>query len=283
MVLGQERFTMTNVLIDTSEDALRRVSEEHYFDSFLCFSVVPDVEVYQGEDMIRLASPGIPNRVTNTVLRCRLSTGEVDSAIEETNDYFRSRGVMPHWRLCPGDLPTDLEQRLVTKGFALGEERPAMAVDLKTLNENIRTREGLKIERIDNAETMKEKHGWIRRLGEGKTLGALIMDLWTRYGFDLESDMQHYLGLINGEPVSWASVFYATGVAGIYAVGTVPAARRQGFGSAITLRALLDARERGFRVGMLQSSQMGINLYRRLGFTTCFTIKTYIPSSPRPE
>lgn len=274
---------MTNVFTDTSEDALSRVSEEHYFDSFLCFSVVPDVEVYQGEDMIRVASPGIPNWLTNTVLRCRLSAGEVDSAIEETNDYFRSRGVMPYWRLCPGDLPADLEQYLVRQGFSLGEEQPAMAIDLKKLNENIRTREGLKIERIDDAETMKEKHGWIRGLGEYKTLGSLLMDLWTRYGFDFESDWQHYLGLLKGEPVSWASVFYATGVAGIYAVGTVPAARRQGIGSAITLRALLDARERGYRVGMLQSSQMGFNLYRRLGFTTCFTIKTYIPSSPRPE
>lgn len=268
---------MTNVLTDTSKDALRRVSEEHYFDSFRCFSVLPDVEVYQGEDMIRLASPGIPNWLTNTVVRCRLSTGEVDSAIEETNDYFRSSGVMPHWRLCPGDLPTDLEQRLLKQGFSLEEEQPAMAVDLKQLNETIRTREGFKIERIDHAGTMKEKHGWIRASGEGKTLGALLMDLWTRYGFDLESDWQHYLGLLNGEPVSWASVFYATGVAGIYAVGTLPAARRQGFGSAITLRALLDARERGYRVGMLQSSQMGVNLYRRLGFATCFTIKTYLP------
>ena len=99
---------MINVFTDTSEDARSRVSEEHYFDSFLCFSAVPDVQVHKGEDMIRLASPGIPNWLTNTVLRCRLSTGKVDATIEESNDYFRSRGVMPHWRPCPGDVRTDL-------------------------------------------------------------------------------------------------------------------------------------------------------------------------------
>ncbi|MGH2606372.1 MAG: GNAT family N-acetyltransferase, partial [Anaerolineales bacterium] len=94
-----------------------------------------------------------------------------------------------------------------------------------------------------------------------------------------ESRWQHYLAMLNGRAVSWASVFYATGVAGIYAVGTAAEARRQGIGSAVTLRALLDARERGYRVGMLQSSEMGYNVYRRLGFETCFRIKTYVPAA----
>jgi predicted acetyltransferase len=102
--------------------------------------------------------------------------------------------------------------------------------------------------------------------------------LWTVYGFDTTSDWQHYIGLLNGQPVSWASVFYATGVAGVNAVGTLPEARRQGIGSAITLRRLLEARERGYRVGVLQSSRMGYNLYRRLGFQACFKIKTYVPA-----
>ncbi|MDX1665458.1 MAG: GNAT family N-acetyltransferase, partial [Candidatus Promineifilaceae bacterium] len=180
--------------------------------------------------------------------------------------------------LCPGDLPANLEQRLEKKGLSLAEEQPAMAVDLQRLNEGARRPDGLIIERITVAAMMKEKHGWIRGSGSGKTLGTLLLDLWTAYGFDSESDWQHYLALLNGEPVSWASVFYATGVAGIYAVGTVPQARRQGIGSAITIRALLDARERGYRIGVLQSSQMGYNVYRQLGFETCFKIRTYTPA-----
>jgi ribosomal protein S18 acetylase RimI-like enzyme len=268
---------MANIFEDLSAEALSRVSVEHYFDSFTCFSVVHNVEVYQGEDMIRVVSAGIPNWLTNTVLRCRIPDDRVDRVIDETNEYFYAKGVVPYWRLCPGDLPDDLEVRLANKGFALEAEEPAMAVDLMQLDQPMKTPEGLMIEHVSDAATMKEKHIWITQLGMGKSLGSLLMEMYSAYGFDPASDWQHYIGFLDGKPVSCASVFYAAGVAGIYAVITLPEAQRQGIGSTMTLKALLEARDRGYRVALLQSSEMGYNVYRRLGFKTCFKIKTYVP------
>jgi ribosomal protein S18 acetylase RimI-like enzyme len=266
---------MVNIFTGTSVDGLKDISIAHYIDSFTCFSVVPGIEVYQADDMIRILSPGSPNRLTNTVLRCRLAAEDADAAIDETVEFFQSKGVKPYWRLCPGDLPADLEPRLIYKGFTLVDEQPAMAVDLTKLKDDLKTPEGLIIKHITDLSSMKAKHGWIRQLGTGKTLGTLIVDFWSAFGFGPDSDWQHYLGVIGGRPVSWASVFYCTGVAGIYAVGTIPEARRQGIASAITLNALLEALKRGYKIGVLQSSQMGYNMYRRLGFETCFSIKTY--------
>lgn len=269
---------MANIFADLSEDALSRVSKDHFFDSLTCFSVLPDVEVYKGDDMIRVVSPGIPNFLTNAVFRCLLSADNVDAVIDETDEYFSSRGVAPHWRLCPGDLPADLEEHLAKKGFSLEAEEPAMAVDLEKLNQDIRTPDGFMIERVTDAATLKEKNVIISRFGMGRSLGSLLVDLFSAYGFDSDSDWQHYIGVLNGKPVSCSSAFYARGVAGIYMVATQPEARRQGIGSATTLQALLDARERGYRVGVLQSSEMGHTVYRRLGFATCFKIKTYVPA-----
>lgn len=279
--LQMKGFTMENVFDDLSADALSKVSAEHYFDSFTCFSVVPEVEVYEGEDMIRVVSPGIPNWLTNTVLRCRLSGDNVDSVIDETNEYFYSKGVLPYWRLCPGDLPDDLEARLAKEGFSLEAEQPAMAVDLSKLDQDIKMPDGFMIQHVTDAATMKEKHIWINQFGPGKTLGTLLMNMFSAYGFDSASAWQHYIGVLNGKPVSCASLFYATGVVGIYAVITLAEARRQGIGSATTLHALLDARRRGYRVGLLHSSEMGYNIYRRLGFEACFTIKTYVAPEPQ--
>ena len=87
--------------------------------------------------------------------------------------------------------------------------------------------------------------------------------------------MRNYLGYLNGEPVSTSCVFFGGGAAGIYNVATLPEARGKGLGAAITLQPLLDARQAGYRVGTLQSSDMGFNVYKKLGFRHLCQIENF--------
>lgn len=64
-------------------------------------------------------------------------------------------------------------------------------------------------------------------------------------------------------------------VAGIYHVATLSSARGRGFGSALTHAALLHAVERGAREAALQSSELGLSVYRSLGFREHCALSMY--------
>jgi GNAT superfamily N-acetyltransferase len=140
-----------------------------------------------------------------------------------------------------------------------------MAVHLMALNEELITPSNLTIELVGDVKTLEQ---WIQALTIGygipASVGNLLLDSLASLGSELP--WRHYTGWLAGRPVACSSLLLGAGVAGVYAVGTVPEARGQGIGAALTLAALREARAMGYRIGILGSSQMGLGLYRRLGF-----------------
>ena len=59
---------------------------------------------------------------------------------------------------------------------------------------------------------------------------------------------------------------YASGVAGIYFVSTLKDARRRGIGSTTSFRPLLDAKKKGYHWAILHTSEMGYEMYKKMGF-----------------
>jgi len=102
---------------------------------------------------------------------------------------------------------------------------------------------------------------------------SITFDLWMQLGLDLP--IRNYLGYLNGKPASTSTVFYGGGAAGIYCVSTLPEARGKGIGAAVTIKPLLDAQELGYRIGVLQSSEMGFNVYKKLGFRHLCQIENF--------
>jgi ribosomal protein S18 acetylase RimI-like enzyme len=66
-------------------------------------------------------------------------------------------------------------------------------------------------------------------------------------------------------------------VAGIYNVTTVPEARGRSLGRAVTAEAIVEAVRRGRRLAVLGSSDMGLPVYRRLGFREVSRLRSYAP------
>jgi ribosomal protein S18 acetylase RimI-like enzyme len=138
----------------------------------------------------------------------------------------------------------------------------------------MQTVEGLEIRAVGDEESLRTwTHTFTLGYGLPPDWEPSIYELWIKLG--LEFPVRNYLGYWNGGPVATSSVFFGGGVAGIYSVSTLPEARGKGIGTAMTLRPLEDAREMGYRIGILQSSEMGFNVYKSIGFRHLCQIENF--------
>jgi ribosomal protein S18 acetylase RimI-like enzyme len=84
---------------------------------------------------------------------------------------------------------------------------------------------------------------------------------------------------LDGESVAASLAFDRDGDCGVYNVGTLGRARRRGFGSAVTLLALHEARDRGCTTASLQATPMAERLYAALGFRDLGRYLEYVPGT----
>jgi len=192
---------------------------------------------------------------------------ETDSSfLEDCIQYFREQSVPVFtWWTEPHMSRPDWEPFLSQQGFGFSNDTPGMAVDLQELNETVQTVDGLEVREVTDEESLRN---WAHIFTVGYGLPAEwetpVYEMCAKLGLDFP--IYNYLGYRNGEPVATASLFFGAGVAGIYSVSTLPEARGQGIGAAVTLYPLQKAREMGYRIGVLQSSEMGYKVYKKLGF-----------------
>ncbi len=220
---------------------------------------------FQNDKFTRWRAP-IPHPWFNGVLSSQPPEEQDQAFIEETIQYFRTQQVSTFtWWMEPHFNCSDWVPMLSRYGFASLTDTPGLAMELEALPERVQPVDGLEVRLVDGEEMV---HVWgatfTRGYGMPPEWEPAIHDIAVKLGSDFP--VRNYLGYWNGEPVATSSLFFGAGVAGIYNVSTLPRARRKGIGAALTLRPLQDARERGYRIGVLQSSALGFPVYRQLGF-----------------
>ena len=152
-----------------------------------------------------------------------------------------------------------------------------MAIDLLKLNKQFQPLPELTIKTVDDPESLRT---WSNVLAKGFDMpgfaGKAFFNFYSSAGLGTHSPVRHYIGWLDGEPVATSSLFFGAGVAGIYNLATIPSARRQGGGSSTIMKPLQEARKLGYRAGILQSSEMGVSVYRRLGFREYCRLSHYV-------
>jgi len=265
---------MNYIQTDLSEEALVTAIRANLCDFYRHLSRSDPREHLEAEKFTRWCS-SLGHPWFNGVLSSHPPEENDETFIEETIRYFRSKNVGAFtWWMEPHLSASVWEASLSKHGFGFSHDTPGMAADLQTLNESMQPVDGLEIRLVAEAESLR---AWARifTLGYGLPPGweTSIYELWLRLG--LGFPMQNYLGTLNGEPVATSCLFFGGGAAGIYSVSTMPKARGKGIGAALTLKPLHDAREMGYRIGVLQSSEMGYGVYKKLGFRHLCQIENF--------
>jgi GNAT superfamily N-acetyltransferase len=223
---------------------------------------------------VRWAIGNSPIDYHNCVVHAALTQNEADREIEASLQRMREHEVPGSWHVGPSMRPPDLGRRLIAHGFEYGGDDIGMAVDLSALPHEVPVPDDFVIERVRDEAGLA---AWVEALGSGFGEGPVeaewVGEMYRRLGF--EGPWRHYLGRVDEEPVATATSFFGAGVAGIYFVCTVERARRRGIGARITLAALSEARDLGYSVGVLGSSEMGYPVYRGLGFEEYCRIGLY--------
>jgi GNAT superfamily N-acetyltransferase len=202
----------------------------------------------------------------NTIWRAEFAPEEADARIEAIKADFMSRQLPLTWSVDPNSRPADLGERLKARGL-YAESDQCLAADLLALNEDLPYPDGLRIEEVADADSLR---AWAETdasvFGMGQAYAEGVTAIEGAHGFDPALPRRMYLGWYQDRPVATVNVFLGGGVAGFYGVTVVEPFRRRGIGSAMMLRALRWARGKGYRVAVLGASEMGRSMYERVGF-----------------
>jgi GNAT superfamily N-acetyltransferase len=268
---------MKNILSELSarksvKSAIKANWEAYHY----CMAKSPNVELSIGRYLTWLMTD-LPDHFMNLVVCSQLPSEGADELIESALAHFRSMKIGKlSWQAQEGVPSAAIYKILLAHGLTFRESfATEMAVDLSVLPEELPAHPGLRIVPVVDGNALRQ---WIHVASIGFRISKKFEKVWYDFFVDavFDGQFQTYLALLNGKPVGTSQLFLSEGVAGIYNVTCIPEARGQGIGSAITLAPLLKARELGYRIGILQASQRGYGVYRRLGFQDFGELSLYL-------
>jgi GNAT superfamily N-acetyltransferase len=271
---------------DTSPESLREAIEADMVATRLIGGELPLDARFDPDASWVIGPPGDPFR--SVVVSTHFSGADADRRIAEIVATFDAVPTAFLWWRAPFHTPGDLGARLEAAAVFTVGEAPAMAVDLAALVIPPEPPAGLEIRPVTDLDGLRTYIAVIAQ--EPPPDGApplytpeIVARIEAQFDPGRELVPLRYVGWLDGRPVATSRLSLAGGTAGIYNVETLPDARGRGVGAAVTLAPLLAARELGYRIGTLQSSDLGHGVYRRLGFEEVFryTIHVHLPGGAR--
>lgn len=269
---------MQEILNSTSSEDLYSAMDTNMGAFWSCYGLAKGCNL-QASPAVTWFYTGLQFPLFNGVPVINTDEDGVKRTVECLRERIRANPAPALWWISPLSRPEGIGELLQSYGMAPVGEVPAMAMNLEDLDDQLDTIPGFTYEKVNDAD-MQALWGRIAAIGNGCGTGVIEAMSQMESTIDAPSycEQQRYIGYLDGQPVASTAMVTDAGVAGIYAVATIPEARKRGIGKYLTQMPLLEARERGYRVGILQASSAGYPIYQRLGFKDVFKYQLYLQS-----
>ncbi len=239
--------------------------EENTIESIRSWTKWSRLHLHQDPNVLWTSSE-IPYFIFNMVLTVN-PTAELLAVIDTQLSEASERKVPIAWWVGPSNPIPGLAKGLEDRGLFQVAELTGMAVALQALEEKAPVPQGFTVSKVSDADSLAT---WCQIMTAVSEFPDFAASAWLEMYQDIEvldDPLWHlYLGNIDGTPVATSELFLGAGVAVIHGVTTVPEFRGRGIGTWMTLSPLIDARNQGYDIGVLFSSEMAVGIYRSLGF-----------------
>jgi ribosomal protein S18 acetylase RimI-like enzyme len=226
---------------------------------------------------VAFASAGVTFQMFNAAFLAApeaRNAADLERRIAQAAVHFRARGISWSFWVCDAWLAEGLRSRtrrvVERRGLNWAADLPGMVAD------GLRPpRRALPRLEVRPAAGERERLAFC-------DIGAVCFRVpldWFREIFLWEpvwSGFRGWVGYHEGEPVATAGAVLSPEAIGVYNVATLPAWRRRGFGEAVLRHALAELRrETGCERVVLQSTDLGLDLYAAMGFRTVTKVSVF--------